>query len=125
LALKYFHDFECPTATPRHAPDAPDELLRAREALRQSQLELRALADAMPQLAWIAEQDGTMTWYNQRWYDYTGTTPEQMAGDGWKRAYAPDCLPAMEAHWEQSRRDGTRSNWKFRSAAPAANSAGS
>jgi PAS domain S-box-containing protein len=93
--------------TPPLAPDAQEELLRAREALRQSQLELRALADSMPQLAWIAEQDGTMVWYNQRWYDYTGTTPEQMAGEGWQRVYAPDCLPAMIAHWDQSRRDGS------------------
>ena len=96
-----------PIATAPVAPDAHEELRRAREALRQSQLELRALANSMPQLAWIAEQDGTMVWYNDRWYDYTGTTPEQMAGDGWKRAYAPDCIDLMEAHWQQSRADGT------------------
>ncbi len=96
-----------PIATPPLAPDTLEELQRAREALRQSQLELRALANSMPQLAWIAEQDGALVWYNQRWYDYTGTTPEQMAGDGWRHAYAPDCLEAMEAHWQQSRRDGT------------------
>ena len=42
------------------------QLLAAREALRQSQLELRALADSILQLAWIAEQDGTMVWYNQQ-----------------------------------------------------------
>jgi PAS domain S-box-containing protein len=82
------------------------ELLNAREALRRSQLELRALANSMPQLAWIAEQDGTMVWYNQRWYDYTGTTPEQMAGDGWKQVYAPDCVEAMQQHWEESYRRG-------------------
>ncbi len=88
------------------AQSAHEELLSAREALRQSQLELRALADSMPQLAWIAEQDGTMIWYNQRWYDYTGTTPEQMAGGGWRAVYAPDCLDAMVALWEQCRANG-------------------
>jgi PAS domain S-box-containing protein len=89
------------------APDAHEELLRAREALHLSQLELRALANSMPQLAWIAEQDGAMVWYNQRWYDYTGTTPDQMTDNGWQRVYAPDCLAAMIAHWEQSCRSGT------------------
>ena len=88
------------------AQSAHEELLSAREALRQSQLELRALANSMPQLAWIAEQDGTMIWYNQRWYDYTGTTPEQMAGGGWRAVYAPDCLDAMTALWEQCRASG-------------------
>ena len=96
-----------PLATPPLAPAAHDELLHAREALRQSQLELRALANSMPQLAWIAEQDGAMVWYNQRWYDYTGTTPEQMSGTGWQAVYAPECLDAMQAHWEASCRDGT------------------
>ncbi|MYM74002.1 response regulator [Duganella sp. FT134W] len=89
------------------APDAHEELLRAREALHRSQLELRALANSMPQLAWIAEQDGAVVWYNQRWYDYTGTTPEQMADNGWQRVYAPDCLAAMIDHWQQSCRSGT------------------
>nr|WP_315261229.1 ATP-binding protein [uncultured Duganella sp.] len=95
-----------PSAAAPPVPDAHDELLSAREALRQSQLELRALADSIPQLTWIAEQDGALVWYNQRWYDYTGTTPAQMAGDGWKRAYAPDCIDALEAHWAQSRHYG-------------------
>jgi len=96
------------------------ELLSAREQLRQSQLELRALANSMPQLAWIAEQDGTMVWYNQRWYDYTGTTPEQMSGDGWKRAYAPDCIAAMEQHWTAARASGTT----FELEVPIRNAAG-
>jgi len=82
------------------------ELANVKAALLQSQLELRTLADAMPQLAWIVEPDGTMAWYNQRWYDYTGTTPEQMRGDGWKQVFAPDCLPAMKERWELSRASG-------------------
>ena len=93
-------------ATLPTAASARQDLLSARETLRQSQLELRALADSMPQLAWIAEQDGTMVWYNQPWYAYTGTTPGQMSGDGWHRVYAPDCLAPMLEHWEHSRATG-------------------
>lgn len=101
-----------PTAAPADGtmpgppPSAHEELLSARETLRQSQLELRALADSMPQLAWIAEQDGTMVWYNQRWYDYTGTSSDQMLATGWRNVYAPECVDAMEAHWEQCRHSG-------------------
>ncbi|MBV6322640.1 ATP-binding protein [Duganella violaceipulchra] len=86
--------------------NAQQDLLSAREALRQSQLELRALANSMPQLAWIAEQDGTMIWYNQPWYAYTGTTPEQMSGGGWRQVYAPDCVAPMLERWEHSRATG-------------------
>ncbi|MET0320164.1 MAG: ATP-binding protein [Duganella sp.] len=85
---------------------AHEELLTARESLRQSERELRALADSMPQLAWIAEQDGAMIWYNRRWYDYTGVTPQQMAGEGWRHVYAPDCVGAIEQLWEQCRLTG-------------------
>jgi PAS domain S-box-containing protein len=83
-----------------------EELLSARESLRQSERELRALADSMPQLAWIAEQDGSLIWYNQRWYDYTGATPQQMAGEGWRHVYAPDCVAAIEELWSQCRATG-------------------
>ena len=31
----------------------------------------------------MAHADGSVFWYNQRWYDYTGTTVDQMKGLGW------------------------------------------
>ncbi|TXN23008.1 hybrid sensor histidine kinase/response regulator [Methylobacterium thuringiense] len=46
----------------------------------------------MPQFAWIAEPDGSLVWYNRRWYDYTGTTPEAMQGAGWRKVHHPDHL---------------------------------
>ena len=42
----------------------------------------RNLAQTLPQLAWIAEADGTIVRYNQRWYDYTGSTLDEMRGWG-------------------------------------------
>jgi PAS domain S-box-containing protein len=49
-----------------------------------------ALADNISQLAWIADGDGWIYWYNKRWFDYTGTTLDQMAGWGWKTVHHPD-----------------------------------
>ncbi|MGX5776308.1 response regulator [Methylorubrum zatmanii] len=54
--------------------------------------DFRNLADALPQLAWIAEADGNIVWYNRRWYDYTGTTPAEMADHGWRKLHHPDHL---------------------------------
>ncbi|MGK5027602.1 ATP-binding protein [Janthinobacterium sp. RB2R34] len=68
-------------------------------SVRQNEEDLRALADSIPQLAWIANFDGTVVWYNQRWHDYTGTTPLEMAGEGWCRAYDPQYLTQMLAGW--------------------------
>jgi len=64
--------------------------------------DLRVLADALPQLAWMADPTGSIFWYNQRWYDYTGTTLEQMQGWGWQSVHDPDVLPAVLERWHES-----------------------
>ncbi|MEC7522175.1 MAG: ATP-binding protein [Myxococcota bacterium] len=51
---------------------------------------LRVLADNIPQLAWIADSEGWIFWYNRRWFDYTGTALEEMQGWGWKAVHHPD-----------------------------------
>ncbi|KQZ44148.1 histidine kinase [Duganella sp. Root1480D1] len=72
------------------------------DALRNSEEELRALANSMPQLAWIASSDGAMMWYNERWQEYTGMDDQHMLGEGWHQVYAPEVIPAMLAHWHVS-----------------------
>lgn len=85
----------------------------AEESLRHSEEDLRALANSIPQLAWIASFDGTIAWYNQRWHDYTGTRAEQMAGDGWSIAYDARYLPPMLQGWKAALRDGTPFEMEF------------
>ncbi|MBY0396804.1 MAG: PAS domain-containing protein, partial [Thermoleophilia bacterium] len=60
----------------------------------------RAMADNIPQLAWMARPDGHIFWYNRRWYDYTGKTPEEMEGWGWQDVHDPAELPRVLAHWK-------------------------
>ncbi|PJJ18495.1 multi-sensor hybrid histidine kinase [Janthinobacterium sp. 67] len=83
------------------------------ESLRHSEEDLRALANSIPQLAWIASFDGTIAWYNQRWHDYTGTSSEQMAGDGWSIAYDVRHLPSMLQAWKTALHDGTPFEMEF------------
>ena len=75
---------------------------RADEALQQSEEQFRTLANAIPQLCWIANADGWIIWYNHRWYEYTGTTPEQMEGWGWQSVHDPDVLPGVLERWKVS-----------------------
>ncbi|MEO7559866.1 MAG: PAS domain S-box protein [Nitrosospira sp.] len=72
---------------------------RAELALRDSEERFRTIVNTIPQLAWIAEADGSRTWYNQRWYDYTGTTPEEMEGLGWQKVHDPEMLPEVMERW--------------------------
>ena len=41
--------------------------------LAESRRQLMVFADSIPALAWMADADGAIFWYNRRWYEYTGT----------------------------------------------------
>ncbi|MGB8991236.1 MAG: response regulator [Desulfobaccales bacterium] len=75
---------------------------RAEEALKDSEERFRTMANAIPQLAWTARSDGYISWYNQRWYDYTGTIPEDMEGWGWQSVHNPEVLPKVLEQWRAS-----------------------
>src|SRR6185369_16041425 len=68
----------------------------------------RTLADAITQLVWIAQADGWISWYNRRWYEYTGTTPEQMAGWGWQSVHDPEILSEVLEKWKAALSKGQR-----------------
>ena len=62
----------------------------AEDELRQSERNLRALADSIPHLTWMADASGRVYWYNQRWYDFTGNTFEALEGWRWQELILPD-----------------------------------
>ncbi len=78
------------------------ELSRLNGELRESESRIRALAENIPQLAWTANPDGFIHWYNQRWYEYTGTTPAEMEGWGWQRVHDRRELPKVLERWKAS-----------------------
>ncbi|HEY0064305.1 MAG TPA: ATP-binding protein, partial [Telluria sp.] len=78
----------------------------AEDTLRESEEVLRALANSIPQLAWMAQADGAIVWFNKRWYEYTGTTPQQVVGWGWQTTHDPEVLPQMLQRWHESIRTG-------------------
>jgi len=57
---------------------------------RESEEQFRTMANNLPQLAWMADEQGRILWYNQRWFDYTGTTPDEVAESGWEKALHPE-----------------------------------
>jgi diguanylate cyclase (GGDEF)-like protein/PAS domain S-box-containing protein len=62
----------------------------AEKALLEGENRFRTLANNMSQLAWMADEKGSIFWYNDRWFDYTGTTLEEMVGWGWTKVHHPD-----------------------------------
>ena len=78
------------------------EQRRASSALKEAEDQFRTLADSIPQLAWMARPDGHIFWYNRRWYEYTGTTLEDMEGWGWESVHDRVELDRMLPVWRKA-----------------------
>ncbi|HEX8873229.1 MAG TPA: PAS domain S-box protein [Nitrosospira sp.] len=86
---------------------------RAEAALQASEVRFRTLANTIPQLAWIANTDGSRSWYNQRWYDYTGTTPEEVLGWGWQKLHDSEMLSKVIRKWTDAVAAGQAFDMEF------------
>jgi PAS domain S-box-containing protein len=76
------------------------EIVAATEALQESEHKFRLLADNIPQLAWMTDPKGNVYWYNRRWYDYTGTTLEEVQGWKWEVVFDPAELERVICSWK-------------------------
>jgi PAS domain S-box-containing protein len=65
-------------------------------------LDVRLVIDAILALAWSSHPDGAVEFVNQRWHDYTGLSPEESCGWGWKAAVHSEDLPELLANWQGS-----------------------
>ena len=92
--------------------DVTTEILAARE-LEEAQQLFKSVVDNVPELAWTARADGHIDYYNQRWYEYTGTTFDEMAGWGWKDVHDPAMLDRVTAAWQHSLASGTAFEMEF------------
>jgi PAS domain S-box-containing protein len=63
----------------------------AQEQLRHSEERFRQLADSMPQMVWTAHRNGSLDYYNARWYEFTGFGTESL-GDlaNWEPVLHPE-----------------------------------
>ena len=64
----------------------------------------RQLADAMPQIVWTSDTDGNATYYNRRWFEYTGMADGEVDATAWSRVTHPDDLPEAIARRERTLR---------------------
>ena len=81
--------------------DIEDAKRAERERIATEQ-QFRTMIEWMPQLAWWAKPDGYIDYYNPLWYQYTGTTPEDMQGWGWQSVHDPKLLPDVIQRWQRS-----------------------
>src|SRR2546426_8230244 len=70
-------------------------LKNAFEEIKQSEGRLRKIIDTIPTLAWCGLPDASKEFFNKRWHDYTGLSPEEASGWGWKVTIHPDDLEKL------------------------------
>jgi PAS domain S-box-containing protein len=70
--------------------------------LRQSEKELRDVIETVPAMVWSALPDGSNTFVNRRWTEYTGFSGEEMSGSGWQAALHPEDLVRHVEKWRVS-----------------------
>jgi PAS domain S-box-containing protein len=69
---------------------------------KQEEKRIQSMVDALPLMAWTAKPDGALYYFNRRWYEYTGQTPEEAAGDGWASTMPSDTEEAVFTRWHFS-----------------------
>jgi PAS domain S-box-containing protein len=91
-----------------------DRRLKANLELKESEGRFRNLAEAMPQIVWMTRPDGYHEYYNRRWYEYTGMTPEQSIGWGWSDPLHRDDRERSQIRWQRSTDAGESYEIKYR-----------
>jgi PAS domain S-box-containing protein len=82
------------------------ENARLHQELAETANRFTLMANSIPQLAWMARADGTLFWYNDRWYEYTGTERDSQLGWGWESVHDPNVLPRVVNKWKQALASG-------------------
>lgn len=84
------------------------------QSSKESEERLRELADAIPQIVWIAAPDGGLTYLNAKATEYTGVGTDQLTGWSWDRVIHPDDLPHTIKIWTTTLSDGVPRDIEFR-----------
>src|SRR3954469_5725196 len=75
------------------------ENARLHQQLTDTAARFQQLANSIPQLAWMVRPNGDVFWYNDRWREYTGTTPDAQLGWGWESVHDPAELQRVRDKW--------------------------
>ncbi|MEM8832687.1 MAG: PAS domain S-box protein, partial [Cyanobacteria bacterium P01_G01_bin.19] len=73
-----------------------------REAIEQSERELKLITEVIPQQVWTALPDGEVDYINQRWRDFAGASLKQVQNRGWESIVHPDDLERVVQAWSRA-----------------------
>ncbi len=83
-------------------------------ALIESERRLVTFLEVVPQIVWTADATGRIDWYSDRWYAYTGQTPEEAMGWGWQSVHHPEDFSRVIEEWPRAIATGNAFEMEFR-----------
>lgn len=93
---------------------ARDRLKSTNEELRNLVKQFTFVTDFMPQIVWAALPDGSQDFYNQRWYEYTGTKLEELKKSKLFEELHPDDQEYSRKSWKESLATGNPFECEYR-----------
>jgi len=78
------------------------EQRHAEAVIRAQEAELREVVDTIPAIVWSTLPDGSNTYVNKRFVEYSGSSAEQTAGSGWQALIHPDDLERHAGKWTEA-----------------------
>lgn len=78
----------------------------AEQQRRESEANFRQLAQVLPQIVWFTQANGSVEYFNEQWYEYTGQTPQEALDWGWRPVIHPDDLAHCLSRWRHSLETG-------------------
>ena len=72
------------------------------EDLMESELKFRLLADSMPQFVWTSDAEGSLNYFNQSVYQYTGLSEANIRDNGWLQIVHPSDIEKNIQKWTES-----------------------
>ena len=86
--------------------------------LKGQEKRLRDVVETIPAMTFTALSDGSSTFVNKRWTEYTGLSVERSSGAGWQRAIHPEDLVRHSEKWHSPLQPDSFSKTRRASVAP-------
>jgi PAS domain S-box-containing protein len=79
-----------------------DRLYEQHAHLEAERRRFLQLSNNIPQMVWMADPEGRIVWFNERWYEFAGAEPGEVTVEDWQKLHDPAILPEVMRRWQQA-----------------------
>jgi PAS domain S-box-containing protein len=90
-----------------------DRLYEQHAHLEAERRRFHQLSNNIPQMVWMADADGNILWFNDRWYEFTGAAPGDISNEAWQTLHDSQALPEVMRRWREAIASGEPDQMTF------------